>query len=94
MPLSIENETGWLSGRLGLAEAKAMLAEGERALAAGCTTFDLSGVEHVDSAAVGLLLAWRRRAAASGRPLALRGLPESVRGLIALYRVEALLGDE
>lgn len=91
MPLRIENGIGRVIGRLGLAEARAMLSEGERAIAAGCTEFDLSEVEHVDSAAISLLLAWRRRALAAGRPLALRGLPPSLQGLIALYGVGELL---
>ncbi len=93
MSLRIENGVAHLSGRLDLATAKARLAEGEQAIVAGCVVFDLSAVEQVDSAALSLLLAWRRRAVVAGRAWSVRGLPDSVRGLMALYGVEDVLAE-
>jgi phospholipid transport system transporter-binding protein len=55
---------------------------------------DLEGVEAVDSAGVALLLAWKRRAAVEGKPLAFAHLPTSLASLAQLYGVEELLAAE
>ncbi|MHA7833791.1 MAG: STAS domain-containing protein [Algiphilus sp.] len=49
---------------------------------------DLSGIRRADSAAVALLLEWRRRHAA---PLTLRNPPEALQRLLTLYGVDAIL---
>jgi phospholipid transport system transporter-binding protein len=71
--------------------ARRLLAAGEAAIAAGDFEFDLSGVTEIDSAAVALLLEWQRCAIAQGGSIRLSGVPASLRGLAALYGVEALL---
>jgi phospholipid transport system transporter-binding protein len=48
---------------------------------------DLSGVTEADSSAVGLLLAWVRDAAASGRHVRFENLPPNLKSLISLYDV-------
>ncbi|MDR1062485.1 MAG: STAS domain-containing protein [Azoarcus sp.] len=63
----------------------------ERPLPAGDFTIDLGGVAQADSAALALLLAWLRRAKASGSRVELRALPESLRALAKLYGIDALL---
>jgi phospholipid transport system transporter-binding protein len=57
----------------------------------GASIVDLGGVDRVDSAAVALLLAWRRRAATEGRRLVFSGVPPSMASLAALYGVQELL---
>ena len=51
-----------LSGPVTIRNAAALLEEGNRLLTANGVTLDLSGVTEVDSAAVSLLLEWRRAA--------------------------------
>jgi phospholipid transport system transporter-binding protein len=57
----------------------------------GTGIVELSGVESVDSAAVALLLAWKRRAAAEGKPMAFAHIPPSLASLAQLYGVGDLL---
>lgn len=59
--------------------------------AGGDWELDLSGVEAVDSAAVSLLLAWSRQAAARGHRLQLQHLPDNLQSLLKVYDVQALL---
>jgi phospholipid transport system transporter-binding protein len=51
----------------------------------------LERVDRVDSAAVAVLLAWKRRAAVEGTPLQFAGVPQSMRSLALLYGVEDML---
>ena len=50
------------------------------------------GIGAVDSAAVALLLAVKRGAAAQGMPLAFTGVPAALATLASLYGVEEMLG--
>ena len=52
---------------------------------------DLSGAIGVDSAAVAVLLALRRRAADEGKPLSFTHVPAALSALADLYSVEDLL---
>ena len=52
---------------------------------------DLAYVQRVDSAAVALLLEWKRRAAAEGRSLSFSSVSPSMTSLAGLYCVEELL---
>jgi phospholipid transport system transporter-binding protein len=72
--------------------AKTVLEAGLRAIADGQTTVDFSGLTAVDSAAVAVLLAWRRCAQADGATLSFTNMPQNLRSLISLYDVEGLLG--
>ena len=79
-------------GELTSANAGAVLA------AAGALTLpadgevDLRGVEEIDSAAVAVLLALKRRAADKSPPLRFVGIPASLASLAELYGVEEILG--
>ena len=55
---------------------------------------DLSGVTEVDSAAVSLLLEWRRAAARANRRVDFFNLPNNLRSLADLYGVSRLLGPQ
>jgi phospholipid transport system transporter-binding protein len=71
--------------------AGSLLEQGLAAIRAGDTTIDLSGVQTVDSAAVALLLAWRRAAAEQGKQLTFAGVPAGITSLADLYGVDTLL---
>jgi phospholipid transport system transporter-binding protein len=51
----------------------------------------LGGAHPVDSAAVAVLLSWKRRAAGEGRSLTFVDAPASLKALAELYGVEDLL---
>ena len=76
---------------LTFANARVVLAEGLRAIAAGQPEIDLSQLTAVDSSAVATLLAWKRAAAARNAPLALTNKPASLESLAGLYGVAELL---
>lgn len=71
--------------------APAALEQGDAAIRAGETVFDLGGVKAADSSGVALLLAWQRRAVAAGHRLSFINVPENVRTLAALYGVDTLI---
>ena len=73
--------------------ARVALAQGLAALAAGQTVFDLRNVDGVDSAAVSVMLAWRRAAQEAGVTLKLKNLPPNLSSLSKLYGVCELLFD-
>jgi len=71
--------------------ARAALAQGAAAIAAGETVFDLGGVKTADSSGVALMLAWQRRAKDAGRSLTFLNVPANLHTLAAVYGVDALL---
>jgi len=80
-----------LDGALTMSGVGRHLAEGRARAAAGDLDVDLSAVTEADSAALALLLDWRRTARAAGHTLTVSGLPAGLRSLAALYGVDALL---
>jgi phospholipid transport system transporter-binding protein len=71
-----------------------VLATSTEAALPATGVIDLERIEAVDSAGVALLLAWKRRAAVEGKPLAFAHLPPSLASLAQLYGVEELLVAE
>lgn len=59
--------------------------------AAGSMVLDLGGVTHADSAALALIVEWRRLARDRGLTLELRALPPQLSALAAAVGLEALL---
>jgi phospholipid transport system transporter-binding protein len=72
--------------------AAALLETGRAAIRSGDLSFDLASVRQVDSAAVALLLAWQREAAASQGRITLSNVPPALVSLASLYGVDGLLG--
>lgn len=72
--------------------AAAVLRDGLARLAQGEVQVDCTGLAQVDSAAVAVLLAWNRAAAARNLALSLRGVPAQLSQLASLYGVDGLLG--
>ena len=76
------------------AEATACLAQlvpGLRTQSGPEVVLDASALGRFDSAALAVLLAFRRETLAMGQQLSIRGLPTRLADLAALYGIEALL---
>lgn len=80
-------------GPLTIATAAGLVDEGKRLFIAESVTVDLAGVTEVDSAAVSLLLEWRRTARAGGRRIEFANLPSNLKSLAVLYGVSELLQE-
>lgn len=82
----------WLvAGPLTVDTAASVLESSRKAAWPKSGIVDLSGVDSVDSAAVAVLLAWRRRASIEGIELSFTGVPASLSALGKLYGVEELI---
>ena len=86
------SDTGWrFVGALTFDDAAGVL-EASRAIALPDTgVVDMSGLTHADSAALAVVIALKRRAAAEGRMLAIEGMPPSLHSLALAYGVEDLI---
>jgi phospholipid transport system transporter-binding protein len=80
-------------GPLTIATAAGLFDEGKRLFVAESVVVDLAGVTEVDSAAVSLLLEWRRSALAGNRRIEFTNLPANLKSLATLYGVADLLGE-
>ncbi len=69
----------------------AWLVQGLQQLNRTDLAVDLSQVKTVDSAAVGMLLAWQRAAQSGQSVLQIEHLPENLLSLAKLYGVEEML---
>ena len=87
--MSCEGDRCSVQGPITIANATRVLAESTELFTSPRTIVDLSGVTEVDSAAVSLLLEWRRSAAT--RQVDFVNLPDSLRSLADLYGVSHLL---
>ena len=86
-----EGERCSVQGALTMANVTAVLEESRRVFQAPRIVVDLKGVTEVDSAALSLLLEWRRTAAAAKRAIEYTNLPPNLRTLADLYGVSELL---
>jgi phospholipid transport system transporter-binding protein len=82
-----------VEGPVTLESAVALLAQGKELFTSPQVTLDLQRVTDVDSAALSLLLEWRREAAASGRSIRYLNLPANLKTLAELYDVTEMLGE-
>jgi len=80
-----------LAGALSFDTAASVLESSRKAALPKTGTVDLSRLVGVDSAAVAVVLAWQRRAAAEGVALSFAGTPASLAALADLYGVEELV---
>jgi phospholipid transport system transporter-binding protein len=81
-----------VAGALTFATAGPALARAQALPLPATGVVECGGITAADSAAVALLLAVRRRAAAQGARLAFTGVPAALASLAALYGVEEMLG--
>ena len=89
--ISCEGERCAVQGPITLRNVTDVLAESATRFIGPRIVVDLSGVTEVDSAAVSLLLEWRREAAKAGRRIEFVNLPASVKSLADLYGVSHLI---
>ena len=82
-----------VQGPVTMANVEALLEEGSRQMDGAQVTVDLAGVTEVDSAAVSLLLEWRRQARRANRTIRYVNLPANLKSLAELYGVTELLGE-
>ncbi len=79
-------------GPLTISNAAAVLEEGVRLFTGERVRVDLAEVTEVDSAALSLLLEWRRAAQRDDRQIEFINLPQNLLSLASLYGVSELLG--
>ncbi len=90
--LEVDDGTRWrCAGELTFANAAAAIAEAAALPLPRSGVVSCDGLEQVDSAAVAVLLAVKRRASAEGRALRIEGLPPALHALAAVYGVERML---
>ena len=80
-----------VSGPMTMSGAAAMLAEGEAAIAANASTFDLAAVTDMDSSCLAVVFGWMRAATATGKSFRLLNPPPNLLSLAAVYGVADLL---
>jgi len=90
--ISCEAERCTVQGPLTMRNATAVLEESARLFTGPRVVVDLAGVTEVDSAAVSLLLEWRREAARANRRIEFANLPANLKSLADLYGVSDLVG--
>lgn len=71
-----------------------MLVQGLRSQAGPQVLLDATGLGRFDSAALAVLLEFRRETMALGKRFAIRGLPSRLRDLAGLYGIADLLSAE
>lgn len=80
-----------VSGPITMANATAVLAESATMFAQGPLTVDLAAVTDVDSAAVSVLLEWRRAARRANAAVTFANVPANLQSLAALYGVDEFI---
>jgi phospholipid transport system transporter-binding protein len=80
-----------IQGRITIANASALLAEGLKLFVRDGLVVDLSQLEEVDSSAVSLVLEWLREAQRNQRKLSFVNLPDNLKSLATLYSVLDLI---
>ena len=80
-----------MHGPITINNATEVLAESATRFTGNNVVVDLAGVTEVDSAAVSLLLEWRRAAKRANRHIEFVNLPQSLRSLADLYGVSDLI---
>ncbi|MFA4968668.1 MAG: STAS domain-containing protein [Sulfuritalea sp.] len=80
-----------VSGPMTMSDAAVLLAEGEAAIAASSTSFDLAAVTDMDSSCLAVVFGWMRAAQAGGKSLRLLNPPQNLLSLAAVYDVADLL---
>lgn len=80
-----------VSGPLTLGKAREMLEAGSALINRPETTFDLSGVDEVDSSGLTVVFGWVREAKSRGKTARISNPPQNLLSLAELYGVTELL---
>ena len=89
--IRITGDCAEVSGPMTLSGATVLLAEGEAAIAANASAFDLAAVNEMDSSCLAVIFVWTRAANRAGKPIRLISLPQNLLSLAAVYGVADLL---
>lgn len=92
MTIACEGGRCTVQGPITLGNVTAVLAESAKLFASPEVVVDLGGVTEVDSAALSLLLEWRREAAKAKRRVDYTNVPANLKSLAELYGVSHLIG--
>ena len=90
---AVDGDRWTFSGELTFDDATSVLASAAALPLPPSGVVDLSGVAHADSAALAVLLALRRRAAAEGRRLAFASVPPMLDSLARVYGIEEIVAS-
>jgi phospholipid transport system transporter-binding protein len=87
-----EMDNRWqLSGDVMVNTAKAILSESQALVINSNTVIDFAQVADIDTAALSLILEWKRRAQTENKTLSFVHLPANLNSLAALYGVSDLI---
>ena len=89
--IRVAGNSAEVSGPMTMAGAAVLLAEGEAAILADASAFDLSAVTDMDSSCLAVVFGWMRAAKAAGKTLRLVNPPQNLLSLAAVYDVADLL---
>lgn len=92
--IRITGDCAEVSGPMTLSGATVLLAEGEAAIAANASSFDLAAVTEMDSSCLAVVFGWTRAANTAGKPIRLLNLPQNMLSLAAVYGVADLLPQQ
>jgi phospholipid transport system transporter-binding protein len=92
--IRITGDCAEVSGPMTLSGATVLLAEGEAAIAANASSFDLAAVTEMDSSCLAVVFGWTRAAKTAGKPIRLLNLPQNLLSLAAVYGVADLLPQQ
>ena len=85
-------DNNWnLNGDVVIGTAKSILTDSETLLINADTVVDFKQVDDIDTAAVSLILEWKRRAIKENQALRFTNLPINLFSLVQLYGVEDLI---
>ncbi|WP_246480553.1 STAS domain-containing protein [Motiliproteus sediminis] len=90
---TIDAHQARLEGEIDFATVVAVREQGEQLLREGSgeLSFDFAGVVQTNTAALTLLLCWKRAASACGRELRFTNLPSELHSMAAVSELEELL---
>lgn len=91
--ITVRDDAFYVEGALTIATATKVLDEGRALFGKQGGVVDFSAVTDVDSAAVSVLMQWRREAGQQGSRLICRNIPENMRNLATLYGVDEMLAS-
>ncbi len=87
----LQNKQQWeVTGDIFMNNANALLEASNALTISDGTAINFKNVDEVDTAAVSLMLAWRRRANAEQHVLKFVNLPASLTSLLGLYGIAGL----
>ena len=89
--IRIVGDSAEVSGPMTMAGAAVLLAEGEAAIAANASAFDLAAVTDMDSSCLAVVFGWMRAARTAGKTLRILNPPSNLLSLAAVYGVADLL---